>query len=117
MYWSAAAMLSTRSAYRRFMGLEVARCRSDAAGLVGRFEQPVGEGDRDRGEEEGDVDDGLPHQHLLRVVAGVDEGFQQMDRADADDRGAELDLQDRGVDVAEPFGLVRMAFEVHPADE
>jgi hypothetical protein len=68
--------------------------------------------DGQRREQEGDVDDGLPDQHLLGVVGGVDEGLEQVDRADADDGGGQLHLQHRGVHVAQPFGLVGVAFQV-----
>ena len=59
------------------------------------------------------MDHGLRDQHLVGVVVGVDEGLEQVDRADADDRRGQLDLQHRGVHVAQPFGLVGVAFEVH----
>jgi hypothetical protein len=46
------------------------------------------------------------------VVVGVDEGLEQVDRADADDGGGQLDLQHRGIHVAQPLGLVAVAFQV-----
>src|SRR3990167_168321 len=46
-------------------------------------------------QQEGDVDHRLRNQHLVGVVLGVDEGLEQVDRADADDGGGELDLQHR----------------------
>ena len=60
----------------------------------------VGIGNRHRAEQKRDVDDGLVHQHLVAVIVGVDEGFEQMDRRDTDDRRGQLDLQHAGVDVA-----------------
>ena len=33
------------------------------------------------------VNDGLPHQHFVIQVGGVDEGLQQVNRRDADDGG------------------------------
>jgi hypothetical protein len=44
------------------------------------------------------MDHGPVHQRLLVVARGIDEGFQQMDRGDADDRRGEL-LEHARVDV------------------
>src|SRR5574343_673648 len=85
--------------------------------LLAVAHEAVGGGDGQRREQEGDVDDRLPQQHLLGVVVGVDEGLEQVDRADADDGGGQLDLQHRGVHVAQPLGLVGVAFQAHAADK
>ena len=98
------------------------RARNGQRGLLvrgcGRLRhQTVGIGDRHRREQEGDVDRGLRYQHLVGVVRGVDEGLQQVDRADADDGRGQLHFQHRRIDVAQPLGLVRVAFQVHARDE
>ena len=97
--------------------VEAALARASVTAGVRVVEQLVGVGDGDRREQEGDVDDGLPHQHLGLQAGRADETLQQVDRADADDGGAELDLQHRRVHVAQPFGFVAVAFQVHAADE
>ena len=61
-------------------------------------------------EQEGDVNDGLPHQYFLVVVGGVDEGLEQMDRRNTNDGHAQLDLQDGCVHVAQSFGLIGVIF-------
>jgi hypothetical protein len=63
------------------------------------------------------VDHRLRDQHAVGVVVRVDEGLQQVDRADADDGGGQLHLEHRGVHVAQPLGLVAVAFQVHAAHE
>ncbi len=85
--------------------------------LVRDVQEPVRIGDGDRAGQERYMDDGLPHQHLGVVVGGVDEGLEQVDRADADDGQPQLHLEHRGVDVAQPFGLVGMGVQVEPAHE
>ena len=86
-------------------------------GTVVALHQSVGVSDGDGREQEGDVNRGLRNQHLFIVVSGIDKGFQQVNGADANDRGAQLHFQDRGVDVTEPFGLVTVALQVHAADK
>jgi hypothetical protein len=61
------------------------------------------------------VDDGLPHQGFngdrgpLRAKgAGLDECTQEVDRRNADNRHRQFDLQDTGIDVSQPFRLVRV---------
>ncbi|MNT37288.1 hypothetical protein D3C72_1734210 [compost metagenome] len=49
--------------------------------------------------------------------AGCNERLQQVDRGDADDRHRQLYLQHAGVDVAQPFRLVRVAFQAQARDE
>ncbi len=87
------------------------------AGVRRRGHQPVGVGNGHCREQEGDMDHGLRDQHAVGVVVRVDESLQQVDGADADDGGGQLRLEHRGVHVAQPFGLVAMAFEVHAAHE
>lgn len=72
--------------------------------------QLVGIRNGNSAQKEGNVNDGLPHQNFFGVVGGIDEGFEQMDGADANDGGAQLDLQYRSIHVIKPFGLVRVAF-------
>ena len=90
----------------------------------GIIRQLVDIGNADRRQNEHRVDDGLPHHAGLGVAAlargqcaGLDEGAQQMDRRDADDGHRELDLEHAGVDVAEPFRLIGMSFQIETGDE
>ena len=75
------------------------------------LENTVHARDADRREDEGRVDDRLP-QELVAAVGFVDrrarfdERLEQVDRTDSDDGRRQLDLQHRGVDMAEPLGLV-----------
>src|SRR5581483_1068848 len=118
MYWSASATLWTRSS-RLMVVMEALRpsVRRGAGRDVLGDGELLGPGDGQRRDQEGDVDQRLPHQGLLVVVGGVDERLQQVDRRDADDRGRELDLEHAGVDVREPLGLVGMGLELQPRDE
>ncbi|KGQ02233.1 Cold shock-like protein CspA [Beauveria bassiana D1-5] len=84
----------------------------------------VDQGDAQRRQDEQRVDDGLPHHARLREArvgraqrARLDEGAQQVDRRDADDGHGQLDLEDAGVDVAEPFRLVRVALQAQARHE
>ena len=45
------------------------------------------------------------------------EAFQQVNRGDADDGHRQLDLEHAGVDVAQPFGLIGVAFQAQARDE
>ena len=45
-------------------------------------------------------------------VGGIDETLQQVDRRNADDGGRHFDLEHAGIDVRQPFRLVRVAFQV-----
>ena len=72
--------------------------------------QLVGVGNGQCTQQEGDVNDGLPHQYLLCVVGRIDEGFEQVDGADADNGSAQLHFQNRRVHMVQPFWLVRMIF-------
>jgi hypothetical protein len=85
--------------------------------LGGRRQDAVDRRDRHRRKQERDVDQRLPEQRLLVVGRRVDEGLEEVDRRDPDDRGGELDLEHRGVDVRQPFRLVRVILEVHPRHE
>jgi hypothetical protein len=51
-------------------------------------------------------------QHLDGRSWRIDEGLEQVDGADADDGGGQLDLEHRRVHMAQPFGLVGVAFQV-----
>src|SRR5690348_4876704 len=86
----------------------------------------IRERDADRRHDEYEMDDGLPHHAAFGVVgrapraaevSRLDEGPQQMYRRDADDRHRKLDLENAGVDMAEPFRLVGMALEIKPRHE
>src|SRR5215510_3211117 len=96
--------------------------------LPGSFNRRIGQlvhqGNPDGRQDEDAVNDGLPHHAGFgvgglprRQPAGLDEGPQQMDRRDADDGHRQLDLQDAGVDMAEPFRLVGMTPEIEARDE
>jgi hypothetical protein len=54
---------------------------------------------------------------LRSVVGGIDEGLEQVDRADADDGRGQLDLEHRSVHVAQPLGLVGVLLQVHATDK
>ncbi|CAM2158005.1 hypothetical protein PT2222_40003 [Paraburkholderia tropica] len=71
----------------------------------------------ERREQEGDVDRHLPDHGALGNGVGIDEGFQQMNRRNADERHRELHLEHAGVHMIEPFGFVGVAFEAHARDE
>ena len=59
-----------------------------------RLHEAVHQRDGQSADQEGDVNDGLPHQNLFTVVGSIDERFQQMNGADADDGCAQFDFQD-----------------------
>ena len=59
----------------------------------------------------------LPHDLFFRQIGGVEEGLQQMDGGNADDGHRQLNLQNRSIDMAEPFGLVGMFVNVKAGDE
>ncbi|KAF4531025.1 hypothetical protein B566_EDAN019030 [Ephemera danica] len=86
-------------------------------GFLAARHQLVGIGNGQGREQEGDVDQRLPQQHLVGVVGGIDEGLEQVNGADADDGRGQLHLQHRGIHMAQPLGLVRVIFQVHAADE
>ena len=80
---------------------------------VGRMRDFVCQRNGQGAEQEGDVDDGLPHQHFFIVVGGVDEGLEQVNGRNADDGHAQFDFENRRIHMAEPLGLVRVVFKVH----
>jgi hypothetical protein len=53
------------------------------------------------------MDDGLPHQHFFVVIGRVDEGLEQVNRADANDGGRKLYFEHGRIHMVQPFGLVR----------
>src|SRR5512134_3056386 len=114
MNWNASATLWMKSSCRIVVmkgPWKPAGRASVASARAARQHDAIDRGDRERRQQEGDVDHRLP-QHRLRIVRRrVDERLQQMDRRDADDRGRELDLEHACVDVRKPFGLVRMSLE------
>ena len=59
----------------------------------------------------------LPHDLFFRQIIGVEEGLQQIDGRDADDGHGQFDLQNRSIDVAEPFGLVGMFVNMKAGNE
>ena len=63
------------------------------------------------------MDDHLPHDGVLGDVGGVDEGFEQVDRRDADDCRGQLDLEHARIHMGQPLGLVGVAVQVEPRDE
>ena len=60
---------------------------------------------------------GLCGDRFDLVGIGIDKSFEQMDGRNADDGSAQFDLEHRRIDVREPFGLVRMVFQVHARDK
>src|SRR4051794_26831728 len=84
-----------------------------------RLSEAIDERDADGGENEHTMDDRLPHHAGFGVLgiarsqtARLDERAQQVDRRNADDRHRELDLEHAGVDMAQPFGLIGVSFEI-----
>ena len=59
----------------------------------------------------------LPHHLFFGQVGGVEEGLQQMDGGNADDGHRQLNLQNRCVNMAEPFGLVGVFVNVEAGNE
>lgn len=59
----------------------------------------------------------LPHDLFFRQIGGVEEGLQQMDGGNADDGHRQLNLQNRSIDVAEPFGLVGVFVNMEAGNE
>lgn len=59
----------------------------------------------------------LPLDGVLRQLPGVDEGLQQVDRRNADDGHRQLHLEHRGVDMVQPFRLIRMLFHPQARDK
>ena len=45
------------------------------------------------------MDDGLPLDGVVRKIGGIDEGFEQVDRRNADNRGREFDFEYPRIDV------------------
>jgi len=82
-----------------------------------RAHQPVDVGDRNRGNDKGRVDDGLPQQGFFLHVGRIDERFQQVDGGNPDDGRGELHFQHVGVDVRQPLRLVRVAFQIKARHE
>ena len=59
----------------------------------------------------------LPHDLFFRQIGGVEEGLQQMDGGNADDGHRQLNLQNRSIDMAKPFGLVGMLVNSEAGNE
>src|SRR6185369_3354557 len=117
MYWKASATDWIRSSC-----LMAVMHNSESMGFLMLQGEGLGHGLVDKGhgqggEKEYDVDDDLPLQRVRGQVAGIDETLQQVDRRDADDGCRQLDLEYAGVDVGQPFRLVRVVLEVEPGNE
>ena len=75
-------------------------------------------GEKDGGCNEGDVNDDLPHDHpVIGDFFDVDEGFEEVNGRDANKGRGEFDLENAGIHVGEPFGLVGMSLEAEARDE
>src|SRR4026207_1825209 len=116
MYCSASATLSIRSSWRIAVmlrgcnagdSLRDTLCRRNAVSI--RHGQCR--------EHEREVDHYLPFDRRLRHMRRIDEGLEQMDRRDADQGHGQLDLEHAGVDVGEPFGLVRVVLQIQAGYE
>ncbi len=66
----------------------------------------VEEGQQQRRENEGQVDDDEENQFVVGDFTDVEERLEQVDRGNRDDRGGQLDLERAGVELAEPGELV-----------
>lgn len=66
------------------------------------------------------MDDDEPDQGPLVRLPGfaqIHEGLEQLDPGNRDDRGKELELEAREIDLAEPRGSIFMVCNVEPRDE
>jgi hypothetical protein len=88
-----------------------------AVGIDCHCHDAVAVGNRQRRDQEHQVDAGLCKQGLLVIGPGVDEGLQEVNGRGTNDGRSELDLQYGGVDMGQPFGLVRMLLKIHARDE
>jgi hypothetical protein len=88
-----------------------------AVGIGCHCHDAVAVGNRQRRDQEHQVDAGLCKQGLLVIGPGVDEGLQEVNGRDTNDGRSELDLQHGGVDMGQPFGLVRMLLKIHARDQ
>ena len=64
-------------------------------------------------QQKSNVNQRLPQQNLIAVIFGIDKRFQQVDGRDTNDGRAQFDLEHRGIDMAQPFRLVRVVFQIH----
>ena len=79
--------------------------------------EAIDKSESDRGENEGEMDHNLPDHHFLGQIFGVDKGFKQVNGGDADQGRGKFHLQDAGIDMGKPLGLVRMALKIQPGNE